>query len=292
MQLPDWAVLDAAIDWLAHGLWGLTWWQIVLYTLVTTHITIAAVTIFLHRHQAHRSLDLHPLPSHFFRFWLWLTTGQNTKEWGSIHRKHHAHVDAPGDPHSPVVANITTPLDWIRWIFFEGVHKYVIAGRDKASLEKFSHGMPNDWVENTIYTPHSFLGVGVILGVTNVLLFGLPGLLIWSVQALWIPVFAAGIINGLGHGFGYRNYEHGKEYPNVAFSTNISPWGLPIGGEELHNNHHADGASPCFAHKWYEFDEGWVVIQGLCLLRLAKLRKPLVAKNSFQKIYYKVVNLA
>ena len=287
MIFNNWSLFGGVLYFSVVGL--------IVWTLIVTHITILSVTIYLHRYIAHRGIELNIVVEHLFRFWLWLTTGQNTKEWGSIHRKHHAHVDAPGDPHSPVMAGIKTPLDWMRWIFFEGVYSYVVAGRDKASLEQFSHGMPNDWVEKTIYTPHSFFGVGVILGVTNVLLFGLPGLLIWGVQALWIPVFAAGVINGLGHGFGYwfgyRNYEHGKAYPNVAFSTNILPWGILIGGEELHNNHHADGALPRFAHKWYEFDEGWMVIRGLCFLRLAKLRKPLVAKNAFQKIYYKVVNL-
>jgi stearoyl-CoA desaturase (delta-9 desaturase) len=274
MIFNNWTVFGGILDLTVAGL---TKW-----TVAVTHITILSVTIYLHRYVAHRGFELNVYVQHFFRFWLWLTTGQNTKEWASIHRKHHAHVDAVGDPHSPVVAGITTPLDWVRWVLFEGVHSYVVAGRDKASLEKFSHGMPDDWVENNIYTPHSFLGVGILLGVINVTLLGLPGLIIWGVQALWIPIFAAGIINGLGHGFGYRNYKHGKEYPNVASSTNIFPWGLLIGGEELHNNHHADGASPCFARKWYEIDEGWVLIRGLCFLRLAKLRKPLVAKNHLQ----------
>lgn len=284
MIFENWSLFGGFLHFSILGL--------VLWTLGVTHVTILSVTIYLHRYIAHRGLELNIFIQHLFRFWLWFTTGQNTKEWGAIHRKHHANVDAGGDPHSPVMACIDTPPAWIRWIFFEGVYRYVLAGRDKKSLEKYSHGMPNDWIENKLYTPHSFLGVGVLLGILNVILFGLPGLLIWGVQALWIPVFAAGVINGLGHGFGYCNYKHGPEYPNVAFSTNISPWGLPIGGEELHNNHHADGASPCFAHKWYEFDEGWVVIRGLCLLRLAKLRKPLPAKNKLQAFYYKVANLA
>ncbi len=278
---------------------------LVLWTLGVTHMTILSVTIYLHRCMAHLGIELTTIHftlfgreisfsilDIFFRFWLWLTTGMNTKEWVSIHRKHHANVDSKGDPHSPVMARIETGIQWLIWIFGGGVYYYVIAGRDKESLKKYSHGMPNDWIENKLYTPYSFLGVGVLLGILNVILFGLPGLLIWGVQALWIPVFAAGVINGLGHGFGYRNYEHGEEYPNVAFSTNISPWGVVIAGEELHNNHHADGASPCFAHKWYEFDEGWMVIRGLCLLRLAKLRTPLVAKSKFQAFYYKVANLA
>ncbi len=284
MIFENWELLGG---FLQFSFWGLVKW-----TLGVTFITILSVTIYLHRHIAHKGVDLTSWLKHFFRFWLWFTTGMNTKEWGAIHRKHHAKVDAKGDPHSPVVFRIETPPQWVMWIFGGGVYYYVLAGRDKASLEEYTHGMPDDWIERNLYTPYPFLGVGVLLGIINVTLFGLPGLLVWGVQALWIPVLAAGVINGLGHGFGYRNYKHGKEFPNVAFSTNISPWGILIGGEELHNNHHADAASPKFSHKWWEIDVGWMCIQILCLLRLAKLRKPLIAKNTFQRIYYKVVNLA
>jgi stearoyl-CoA desaturase (delta-9 desaturase) len=272
--------------------------ELIISTLGVTHVTLLSVTIYLHRYISHKAIELGLVARLFFRLVVWLTTGQDPKEWGSIHRKHHANVDAEGDPHSPVVFHIETPLQWIKWIFGGGVYYYVLAGRDKGSLEDYSHGIPlgdtdiESWLERKIYAPHPFFGVGVLLGIINVLLFGLPGLLIWGIQALCVPVLAAGVINGVGHRFGYRNYKHGKEYPNVAFSVNIVPLGVIIVGEELHNNHHADAGAPKFSHKWWEFDEGWMWIRALCLLRLAKLRKPLVAKSKFQAIYYKVVNLA
>ncbi|MBC7682318.1 MAG: acyl-CoA desaturase, partial [Ferruginibacter sp.] len=199
MLLPDWAVLNAAVDWLANGLWNLSWWQIVLYTLVTTHITIASVTIYLHRHQAHRAMDLHAIPAHFFRFWLWLGTGQVTKEWVSIHRKHHAKCETKDDPHSPHAHGIKT-------VFWTGAELYRKESKNLETIAKFSHGCPNDWIERNLYTRFSWQGVGLML-ILNLAMFGIAGLSVWAVQMIWIPVTAAGIINGIGHYWGYRNFE-------------------------------------------------------------------------------------
>ena len=277
-------------------LWGgvlnLSFVGLVVSALVLTHITIQTVTVYLHRTLSHRALYLHPIASHFFRFWNWLTTGMNGKEFAAVHRKHHAKVDTEEDPHTPVFFGLHSPWKIIVWVFFVGVRKYVAEARNKETTDEYGAGTPNDWIERNLYVPHNFLGVGILLGIINVFLFGLPGLIIWGVQALWIPVFATGIINGLGHRFGYTNYDiNDPRYPNVAYSTNISPVGILIGGEELHNNHHAHPASPFFAHKWWECDWGSVTIRLLCLLRLAKLRIPLVPSNEFQRIYYKVFNL-
>jgi stearoyl-CoA desaturase (delta-9 desaturase) len=246
MLLPDWAVLNAAIDWLANGLWNLTWWQVVLYTLLTTHITIASVTIFLHRSQAHRAMDLHRIPAHFFRFWLWLGTGMVTKEWVAIHRKHHAKCETADDPHSPQTRGIDTVL-------WRGAELYREEAKNQETLAKFGHGTPDDWIERNLYTRFSWQGVGLML-ILNVALFGAAGLAVWAVQMIWIPVTAAGVINGIGHYWGYRNFEA----PDA--STNISPWGLIIGGEELHNNHHTYPTAAKFSVKPYEFDIGWVYI--------------------------------
>jgi stearoyl-CoA desaturase (Delta-9 desaturase) len=247
------------IDWAAHGLVGATWWQIVLFTLVTTHITIASVTIFLHRSQAHRALDLHAIPSHFFRFWLWLTTGMVTKEWVAIHRKHHAKCETADDPHSPVTHGIKTVL-------LTGSELYRAEAKVTETLAKYGHHTPDDWIEKHLYTRYSALGVSLLL-ILDVLLFGAVGLTVWAVQMLWIPVTAAGIINGLGHWWGYRNFEA------VDASTNISPIGLIIGGEELHNNHHTYPTSAKLSVKRYEFDIGWGYIRMLEVLGLAKVRK-------------------
>ncbi len=278
---------------LSFSMLGLTVW-----TLSTTHITIQSVTIYLHRAIAHQGIYLHPGISHLFRFWLWLGTGMSTREWGSIHRKHHAKVDTPDDPHTPIFFGLESTTKIIAWVFFVGVSKYVEESHNKETMERYGHGMPNDWIEKHLYTPHPFLGVGFLLGAINLTLFGLPGLIVWAAQVLWIPVFAAGIINGLGHGVGYQNFdgtvrnEDGKlRHPNVAFSTNIFPIGILIGGEELHNNHHADPVSPFFARRWFEFDLGSVTIRSLCVLRLAKLRTPLVAKNKLMSLVYKASNL-
>ena len=252
-------LLDAAIDWLAHGLLAFSWWEIVLYALVTTHITIVSVTIYLHRHQAHRAMDLHAIPSHFFRFWLWLGTGQVTKEWVSIHRKHHAKCETSEDPHSPQAHGIKT-------VFWKGAELYRAESRNKETVSKFGHGTPNDWLERNVYTRFSWQGVGLMM-VLNLALFGAAGLAVWAVQMAWIPVTAAGIINGIGHYWGYRNFEA----PDA--STNISPWGIMIGGEELHNNHHTYPTSAKFSVKPYEFDIGWVYIRALEKLGLASVKK-------------------
>ncbi|MFM8344079.1 MAG: fatty acid desaturase, partial [Betaproteobacteria bacterium] len=211
------------VNVMADGLLGASAWETLAYTLVVTHITIASVTIFLHRSQAHRSLDLGPVPSHFFRFWLWMTTGMVTKEWVAIHRKHHAKCETEEDPHSPQTRGIRTVL-------LEGSELYRAEAKVQETLSKYGHNTPEDWIERNLYTRHSALGVSLML-IINVLLFGAIGGAVWAVQMLWIPITAAGIINGLGHWWGYRNFEA------VDASTNISPWGIIIGGEELHNNH-------------------------------------------------------
>jgi stearoyl-CoA desaturase (delta-9 desaturase) len=239
--------------------WNLPWWNYVLIALASTHITIASVTIFLHRHQAHRALDLHPIASHFFRFWLWMTTGMVTKEWASIHRKHHAKCETPEDPHSPQVLGI-------KKVFFEGAELYRAEAKNAETMEKYGHGTPDDWMERNIYTPHSGKGI-VLMALVNIALFGPLGLTIWAVQMAWIPITAAGIINGIGHYWGYRNFACEDA------STNIVPWGIIIGGEELHNNHHAYGTSAKLSNKWYEFDIGWLYIRVMETLGLAMVRK-------------------
>ena len=249
----------AGLEWLAHGLLAASWWQIVLYALVTTHITIVSVTIYLHRHQAHRAMDLHALPAHFFRFWLWLGTGQVTKEWVSIHRKHHAKCETLEDPHSPQAHGI-------KKVFWQGAELYRAESKNKDTITKYGHGTPNDWIERNLYTRFSWQGVGLML-IINLALFGAAGLAVWAVQMAWIPVTAAGIINGIGHFWGYRNFEA----PDA--STNISPWGIMIGGEELHNNHHTYPTSAKFSVKPYEFDIGWGYIRALEKLGLAKVKK-------------------
>jgi len=241
------------------GLIDASIWEVVGYTLLTTHITIAAVTIYLHRHQAHRALDLHPAVAHFFRLWLWLTTGMVTKAWVAIHRKHHAKCETPEDPHSPQILGL-------KKVLLEGAELYRAAARQPEILEKFGHGTPNDWLERHLYTPHSDKGIFLTLAV-DVLLFGPIGLTVWAVQMLWIPLFAAGVINGIGHYWGYRNYECADA------STNIVPWGILIGGEELHNNHHTFASSAKLSSKWWEFDIGWMYIQILARLGLAKVKK-------------------
>ncbi|MES3011494.1 MAG: fatty acid desaturase [Pseudomonadota bacterium] len=259
MLLPDWTVLNAAIDLMAHGLWDLTWWQIVIYTLVTTHITIAAVTLFLHRTQAHRAMDLHAIPSHFFRFWLWLGTGMVTKEWVAIHRKHHAKCETEDDPHSPQ----TRGIDAVLW---RGSEMYRAESKNMETIQKYGLGTPNDWIERNLYTRYSWQGVGLML-IINWALFGAIGTVVWTVQMLWIPITAAGIINGIGHYWGYRNFEA----PDA--SRNISPVGIIIGGEELHNNHHTYPTSARFSVKPYEFDIGWFYITLMQKVGLATVKK-------------------
>ena len=242
------------------GLLDLPWWGYAAVALVLTHITIASVTIYLHRCQAHRALDLHPLVSHFFRFWLWLTTGMVTKEWAAIHRKHHAKVETADDPHSPQVHGINRVL----WL---GVFLYVKEAYNQETMERYGHGTPDDWMERNVYTRHSVWGVFVLLAL-NLVVFGVvPGLLIWLTQIAWIPFWAAGVINGIGHYFGYRSYDVADA------STNIVPWGILIGGEELHNNRHAFAASAKLSSKWYEFDIGWMYICILESLGLATVKR-------------------
>lgn len=259
MLLPDWAVLNATIEWLAHGVWNIAWWQIVLFALAMTHVTMISVTVFLHRHQAHRALDLHPIASHFFRFWLWLTTGQVTKEWAAIHRKHHAKCETVDDPHSPQVLGINTVLS-------RGAELYKKEAANQETLDKFGHGTPDDWVEHNIYSKFSWQGVAIML-IIDVFLFGAIGLTVWAVQMLWIPITAAGVINGIGHFWGYRNFDCEDA------SRNIVPWGILIGGEELHNNHHTFATSAKLSNKWYEFDIGWMYIQIMSAVGLATVKK-------------------
>ncbi len=265
-------LFDAALDWLAHGLLAASWWQIILYALVTTHITIASVTIYLHRHQAHRAMDLHAIPSHFFRFWLWLGTGQVTKEWVSIHRKHHAKCETADDPHSPQAYGI-------KKVFWQGAELYRAESKNKQTMTKYGHGTPNDWIERNLYTRYSWQGVGLMM-IIDLALFGAAGLTVWAIQMVWIPVTAAGIINGIGHYWGYRNFEA----PDA--STNISPWGVMIGGEELHNNHHTYPTSAKFSVKPYEFDIGWGYIRALEMMGLAKVKKvpPKLQLGSIQPV--------
>ncbi|MES2238113.1 MAG: acyl-CoA desaturase [Rugosibacter sp.] len=242
------------------GIIELSWWGYFVLTLGLTHISIVGVTIYLHRHQAHRALDLSPLPSHFFRFWLWLTTGMVTKEWAAIHRKHHAKCETVEDPHSPQILGIQ-PVLWT------GVFFYVKESRNAETMAHYGHGTPDDWLERVIYTPLNKLGVFIMLGI-NLVLFG-PwiGGLIWVIQMIWIPFWAAGVINGIGHYWGYRNF--------ACFdaSTNIFPLGILIGGEELHNNHHTFASSAKLSNKWYEFDIGWFYIRLLEIVGLAKVKK-------------------
>ena len=244
---------------LTVGLVELPWWGYVLVALGLTHVTIAAVTIYLHRHQAHRALDLHPVVSHFFRFWLWLTTGMVTKEWAAVHRKHHAKCETADDPHSPQIYGL-------RKVLLEGTELYRIGATDPEILARYGHGTPNDWIERNLYTRYSMLGVATMMAL-NIALFGALGLSIWGIQMLWIPLFAAGVINGLGHHSGYRNFQTDDA------STNIVPWGVLIGGEELHNNHHAYASSARLSSKWYEFDIGWLYIRLMELVGLAQVKK-------------------
>jgi len=241
------------------GMLNLSFWGYVVATLILTQITIASVTIYLHRHQTHRALTLHPIISHFFRCWLWLTTGMITRDWVAIHRKHHATTDVEGDPHSPVVLGI-------KKVFFEGAELYREATNDKEMIEKYSHGTPDDWIERNIYSRYSARGIIVML-LADLVLFGVPGISIWAIQMMWIPVWAAGVVNGIGHYFGYRNFECRDA------ATNIFPWGFWIGGEELHNNHHTFASSAKFSVKWWEFDLGWMYIRCLSFLGLAKVKK-------------------
>ena len=240
------------------GLFDLPWWGYVLVTLGMTHVTIAAVTIYLHRYQAHRALDLHPIPSHFFRFWLWLTTGMVTKEWAAIHRKHHAKCETEDDPHSPQTRGL-------RKVLWQGAELYRAEARNAETLARYGHGTPDDWMERHVYR-HSVLGVSLML-LVDLALFGVIGLSIWAVQMVWIPFWAAGVVNGVGHFWGYRNFDCDDA------ATNLVPWGILIGGEELHNNHHAFATSAKLSARWYEFDIGWMYIRLMQGLGLARPKK-------------------
>jgi stearoyl-CoA desaturase (Delta-9 desaturase) len=254
-----WLAHDALVQWLAHGLLGASGWQVLAYTLITTHITISAVTIFLHRAQSHRALDLHPVVAHFFRFWLWIGTGMVTKEFVAIHRKHHAKCETEDDPHSPQTRGIKALL-------LTGVELYRAESRNTETLAKYGLGTPDDWIERNLYSRFTWQGVGLML-ILNLLLFGALGAVVWAVQMVWIPWWATGVINGIGHWWGYRNFEA----PDA--SRNVSPWGILIGGEELHNNHHTYPTSAKFSVKPYEFDVGWLYISVLSKLGLATVRK-------------------
>lgn len=242
-----------------NGLITLPWWGYIVLTLILTHITIASVTLYLHRCQAHCALDLHPLIAHFFRFWLWAATGMVTKEWVAIHRKHHAKTETAEDPHSPHTKGIGM-------VFWQGSELYRAEAKNLQTLEHYGHGTPDDWIEHKLYSRFSYYGI-VINFILNFILFGFIGITIWAIQMIWIPVTAAGVINGIGHYWGYRNFE------TEDGSTNIVNLGIIIGGEELHNNHHAYPSSAKFSSKWWEFDLGWLYIQLLSFMRLAKVRR-------------------
>lgn len=255
------ALLDMVLNGLSHGWVAASGWQIVGYTLITTHITITAVTLFLHRYQAHRALDLHPIVSHFFRFWLWLGTGMVTKEWVAVHRKHHAKCETVDDPHSPKTRGIQTVLS-------RGVELYRAEAKNEETIAKYGQGTPDDWLERNLYSRYSGQGIRLML-LIDLILFGAIGLTVWAVQMVWIPLMAAGVINGIGHYWGYRNFEA----PAPDSSTNVFPWGILIGGEELHNNHHTYPTAAKFSVKPYEFDIGWVYICALRRLGLASVKK-------------------
>jgi len=242
-----------------EGLFQLSTWDYVFVTIVLTHITIASVTIFLHRHQSHHALSLHPVVSHFFRLWLWLTTGMVTREWVAVHRKHHAKCETEDDPHSPKKRGLLTVLLAGSWL-------YRREAVNQETLEKYGQGTPGDWLENNLYSRNPLLGI-CLMAALDMFFFGSVGLLIFAVQMLWIPFWAAGVINGVGHFFGYRNFE------TADASTNIVPWAILIGGEELHNNHHAHAASARLSNKWWEIDLGWWYIRMLAFFRLAKIRR-------------------
>ena len=277
MQELSQVLQEGFLDWVAGGVLQWSGWSLFWYIIVMTHITIASVTIFLHRHQAHRALDLHPAVSHFFRFWLWLTTGMVTKEWAAIHRKHHAKCETVDDPHSPQILGIHTVL-------WRGADLYKLEVNNQETMDKFGHGTPDDWMEHHVYSKYRWQGVGLMM-VINLLLFGAIGGFIWAIQMIWIPFTAAGIINGIGHFWGYRNYDCEDA------SRNILPLGLIIGGEELHNNHHTFATSAKLSSKWYEIDVGWLYISLLQSLKLAQVKKtiPKIRLSKAQVIDEKLV---
>jgi stearoyl-CoA desaturase (delta-9 desaturase) len=245
------------LDFLAGGLLQFHVWELLLYLLAATQLTIFSVTLYLHRSQAHRGVDFHPAIAHVFRFWTWLTTSMITKEWVAIHRKHHAKCETEDDPHSPMYKGIKT-------VFWRGVELYREARGMRADIEQYGKGAPEDWIERHLYTPYATMGPTVLLFVSFAL-FGFAGVAVWAIQMAWIPFWAAGVVNGLGHWWGYRNFE------TTDTATNLTPWGVWIGGEELHNNHHAFPSSAKFALRRWEFDIGWAAIKGLQAVGLAKV---------------------
>jgi stearoyl-CoA desaturase (delta-9 desaturase) len=252
-------VFATPLTFFSHGVLALPWWQILLTTLALTHVTIISVTVYLHRCQAHRALELHPAVSHFFRFWLWMTTGVTTGPWVAVHRKHHAKCETDADPHSPQIRGI--------WkVLLGGAELYRAEAKNEETLRKFGHGTPNDWLERNLYARYPDLGVSLLI-VMDVALFGCIGVSVWAVQMIWIPFLAGGVVNGVGHFLGYRNFD------SADASTNVFPFGILIGGEELHNNHHAYATSARLSNKWYEFDLGWAYICMLSALGLARIRK-------------------
>ncbi len=242
-----------------NGLLDLSVWQLIAVTLVLTHITIVSVTVYLHRYSAHRSLELHPALKHFFRFWLWLTTSMNTREWTAIHRKHHAKCETPDDPHSPVHKGLGTVLR-------KGAELYMEEAKNEETLRIYGKNCPDDWIERNLYSRFPIAGV-TLMALIDLALFGVLGITVWAVQMMWIPVLAAGVINGLGHALGYRNFECRDA------ATNILPWGILIGGEELHNNHHTYPNSAKLSVKKWEFDMGWLWIRLFSLVGLAEVRR-------------------
>jgi len=249
--------MHAFLEFLSGGLLQFGWAGLLVYLLVATQLTIFSVTLYLHRSQAHRGVDFHPVLAHFFRFWTWLTTSMITKEWAAIHRKHHAKCETEEDPHSPMYKGIRT-------VFWRGVELYREARNDRESIEKYGKGCPEDWIERKVYTPHATMGPTLLLFI-SLALFGLPGVAVWAIQMAWIPFWAAGVVNGLGHWWGYRNFE------TTDTATNLTPWGVWIGGEELHNNHHAFPSSAKFALRKFEFDIGWAAIKAFETVGMAKV---------------------
>jgi len=239
-----------------QGLWQLTGWQTLAYTLVLTHLSIVCVTVYLHRCQAHRAMDMHPALAHFFRFVGWFTISTITKEWVSVHRKHHAKCETVDDPHSPVIKGLKTVL-------FTGAELYADEIENEETIKRYSKGCPEDWIEKNLYQKYKMLGIFLMLAV-NIILLGPIGITVWAIQMAWMPFHAAGIINGVGHAFGYRNFECSDA------ARNIVPWGIWIGGEELHNNHHTYPNSAKLSVKKWEFDIGWMYIRAFEILGLVK----------------------
>jgi len=250
-------MLDAVLNFLNNGVTGASWGQIVVYMLIMTQLTIFTVTLYLHRSQTHRGVDFHPVLAHFFRFWGWLTTGMVTREWVAVHRKHHAKVETEEDPHSPMIYGI-------KKVFWDGVSLYRDACESKQDMEQYGRGTPDDWVEHNVYGAHPYWGPTLML-LISIALFGVIGAAMWAVQMIWIPFWAAGFVNGIGHWWGYRNFE------SADTARNLIPWAFWIGGEELHNNHHAFPSSAKFALRKWEFDIGWAAICGLRAIGLAKV---------------------